>query len=147
MLLQPAPNAGIGLRLGRQNQGHFARRQFYQLGVEQIALHRISKADAIGRDDDDLRLGHFFPNGCISGFRLFKRLFMGEKKAFIRHCDHIIVEGPSRNRDFGLLDEEGVRRIKLVRPRNGFRRLEMLARGEGATGFAIDKDFQPRLAM
>ena len=56
---------------------------------------------------------------------------MGEENTFIGDCNDIIVEGPGSDRDFGLLDEEGALRIKPVRPRNGFRRLDMLARGKG----------------
>ena len=72
---------------------------------------------------------------------------MGEQHPFIGDRDDIIVEGASSNRLFRLLDEKGASWIEAVQSGDGAARFDMLARRIGATGNAIDEDFDARIAM
>ena len=72
---------------------------------------------------------------------------MGEQHPLIGHRDHVIVKCARRNCFFGLLDEQGPRRVEPVAPRHGLRCLNMLAGREGAAGSAVNEQLDPRLAI
>ena len=70
-----------------------------------------------------------------------------EQDALVRDRDHVIVEGPGRDRRLGLLGEQSPRGVKPVQPRNRLRRLDMLPRRESAADHAVNEDLQPRHAV
>ena len=57
---------------------------------------------------------------------------MREQHALVGDRDDVIVERAGGDRRFGLLDEQGALGIEPVQPGDRLRRLEMLARREGA---------------
>src|SRR4029079_470283 len=58
-----------------------------------------------------------------------------------------IVERARGDRFLGLLDEDRAFGIEGVEPRDGLRRLNMLAGREGAAGHAVDENFDTALAV
>ena len=72
---------------------------------------------------------------------------MREQHALVGDRDDVVVERAGGDRFLRLLGEDRPLGIEPVQPRDRLRRLDMLARREGAARHAIDEDLDAGLAM
>ena len=118
-----------------------------ELGVEQIGSDGVGERH-VGRGNLDIVEAGNAALAARDQRRLVgEGLFMREQHALVGDRNDVVVERAGGDRLFRLLDEDRPLGIEPVQPGDRLRRLEVLARREGAARHAIDEDLDPRLAV